>query len=76
MFFDHRPLSYEEFMGLVKKAILVSATPSSLDIELSEGLVVEQLIRPTGIVDPAIRVVPTKNQVRSDRNAIHIAKQS
>ncbi|MCD6228942.1 MAG: excinuclease ABC subunit UvrB [Candidatus Omnitrophica bacterium] len=60
---DNRPLRFDEFMKLINQVIFVSATPSSFEIELSGGVVVEQLIRPTGLVDPEIEVRPTKNQI-------------
>ncbi|RKY33516.1 MAG: excinuclease ABC subunit B [Candidatus Omnitrophota bacterium] len=60
---DNRPLRFDEFMELINQVIFVSATPSSFEIELSGGVVVEQLIRPTGLVDPEIEVRPTKNQI-------------
>jgi len=59
---DNRPLRFDEFEKLVKQVIYVSATPGEFEVKRSEG-VVEQLIRPTGIVDPEILVKPTKNQV-------------
>uniref|UniRef100_A0A7S1T6E9 Helicase ATP-binding domain-containing protein n=1 Tax=Compsopogon caeruleus TaxID=31354 RepID=A0A7S1T6E9_9RHOD len=61
---DNRPLRYEEFMSLVHQAVFVSATPGNVELSLSEGRIVEQLIRPTGILDPRIRVIPTAHQVR------------
>lgn len=60
---DNRPLKFEEFMSLVKQVIFVSATPSEFEINLSGGEVVEQIIRPTGLVDPEIEVRPTANQI-------------
>ncbi len=60
---DNRPLKWEEFHSLVNQVIYVSATPSSFEIEESEGVVVEQLIRPTGLLDPVIEVRPCTNQV-------------
>jgi excinuclease ABC subunit B len=60
---DNRPLYFEEFEGLLKKAIFVSATPSEYEIQRSDGVVVEQVIRPTGLVDPEIVVRPVTNQV-------------
>lgn len=60
---DNRPLKWEEFHSLVNQVIYVSATPSSFEIEASEGVVVEQLIRPTGLLDPVIEVRPCTNQV-------------
>lgn len=60
---DNRPLKFSELEELWDRVIFVSATPAPYEIEKSEGLVVEQIIRPTGIVDPKITVKPTKNQI-------------
>jgi len=60
---DNRPLKFEEFEQLIHQAIFVSATPAEYELEQSEGVVVEQLIRPTGLLDPIIEVRPSKNQV-------------
>ncbi len=60
---DNRPLVFEEFMQLVPKLISVSATPGELELQLSEGVVVEQVIRPTGLLDPTIEIRPVKGQV-------------
>lgn len=60
---DNRPLTFNEFEGLVNQAIYVSATPSEYELRKSEGIVVEQLIRPTGLLDPEIDVRPSKNQI-------------
>jgi len=60
---DNRPLKFEEWAALVPKAIYVSATPGEWEIEKAGGVVVEQIIRPTGLVDPAIDVRPVKGQV-------------
>jgi excinuclease ABC subunit B len=60
---DNRPLKFEEFEGLVDQVIYVSATPADFELKRSEGVVVEQLIRPTGLVDPKIDVRPTRNQI-------------
>jgi excinuclease ABC subunit B len=60
---DNRPLQFDEFMGLVPQMINVSATPGDLELRLSEGLVVEQIIRPTGLVDPEVDVRPVRGQV-------------
>jgi excinuclease ABC subunit B len=60
---DNRPLQYEEWLSLLKKAIFVSATPSDRELELSRGVVVEQIIRPTGLVDPEVEVRPVAGQV-------------
>jgi excinuclease ABC subunit B len=60
---DNRPLRFEEFESLVKKAIYVSATPADYEIEKSEGVIIEQVIRPTGLLDPIIDVRPSLNQI-------------
>ncbi len=60
---DNRPLNFEEFSALIKQAIYVSATPGDYEIEQSEGEIVEQLIRPTGLLDPLIDVRPAVGQV-------------
>jgi excinuclease ABC subunit B len=60
---DNRPLNFDEFMSLVSKMIFVSATPGDLELELSGGEVVEQIIRPTGLVDPEVEVRPVAGQV-------------
>ncbi len=60
---DNRPLKSEEFMEHVNQAIFVSATPSPQEIELSKGVIAEQIIRPTGLIDPVIEVRPTKGQI-------------
>ena len=60
---DNRPLKFQEFQELVNQVIYVSATPADYELAESEGVVVEQLIRPTGLLDPVIEVRPTENQV-------------
>jgi len=60
---DNRPLTYEEWESLVPKAVFVSATPAERELELSGGVVVEQIIRPTGLIDPEVEVRPVKGQV-------------
>lgn len=60
---DNRPLNFQEFEGLMDKVVYVSATPSAYELEKSEGLIVEQIIRPTGLVDPMVEVRPVKTQV-------------
>ena len=60
---DNRPLKFEEFIELTPQTIYVSATPADYEIARSEGIVVEQVIRPTGLLDPPIEVRPTENQV-------------
>jgi excinuclease ABC subunit B len=60
---DNRPLKFEEFESLMNQVIFVSATPADVELQRSEGVVVEQLIRPTGLVDPVIDVRPSLNQI-------------
>ena len=60
---DNRPLKFDEYEALTKQVIYVSATPADYELEQSGGVVVEQLIRPTGLLDPEIQVRPTANQV-------------
>ena len=60
---DNRPLKFEEFEKKLKNVIYVSATPGDYEIEKSGGRIIEQLIRPTGLLDPLIEVKPTKNQI-------------
>ena len=75
--FDNRPLKFDEFQSMVHQVIYVSATPADFELNEAEGVVVEQLIRPTGLLDPEIDVRPSENQiddlmeeilVRSERN--------
>lgn len=61
--FDNRPLKFEEFQELVHQVIYVSATPADFELNEAEGVVVEQLIRPTGLLDPEIEVRPSQNQI-------------
>jgi excinuclease ABC subunit B len=60
---DNRPLTFNEFEGMVNQMVYVSATPSEYEIRMSEGIVVEQIIRPTGLLDPTIEIRPCVNQV-------------
>jgi len=60
---DNRPLQFEEFMGLVPQMINVSATPGEPELKLSGGVIVEQIIRPTGLIDPEVEIRPVKGQV-------------
>ena len=61
--FDNRPLKFDEFQQLAKQVIYVSATPADYELKESEGIVVEQVIRPTGLLDPIIEVRPSMNQI-------------
>jgi excinuclease ABC subunit B len=68
---DNRPLKFEEFETQIKQIVYVSATPAEFELEQSEGVVVEQLIRPTGVLDPIIEVRPLQNQVDDLLDEIH-----
>ena len=72
---DNRPMTFQEWEGMVKQAIYVSATPGNYELEKSEGVVVEQIIRPTGLLDPEIQVRPVKNQIDDLINEIKIRKE-
>ena len=61
--FDNRPLRFEEFQELIDQVIYVSATPADFELNEAEGIVVEQIIRPTGLLDPEIEVRPSENQI-------------
>lgn len=60
---DNRPLNFQEFEKMMDKVVYVSATPGNYELEKSEGIIVEQIIRPTGLIDPVVEVRPVKNQV-------------
>lgn len=60
---DNRPLNFQEFEKNMNKVLYVSATPATYEIQKSEGLVIEQIIRPTGLIDPEIEIRPAKNQI-------------
>ena len=60
---DNRPLKFEEFESLQNQVMYVSATPADYELEKSEGIFIEQIIRPTGLLDPAIEVRPSENQI-------------
>ncbi|HRE40412.1 MAG TPA: excinuclease ABC subunit UvrB [Ignavibacteria bacterium] len=60
---DNRPMTFQEWEAMVKQAIFVSATPGDYELEKSGGVIVEQIIRPTGLLDPEIQVRPVKNQI-------------
>jgi len=68
---DNRPLKFDEFEDLIKQVIYVSATPAEYELQKAEGIVVEQLVRPTGILDPIIEVRPSGNQVDDLLDEIH-----
>ena len=70
--FDNRPLTFDEFQQLTHQVIYVSATPADFELEQAEGVVVEQVIRPTGLLDPEIEVRPTENQIDDLMEEIHL----
>ncbi len=70
---DNRPMKYDEFDKSLNQVVYVSATPSNYEIEKSEGEIVEQIIRPTGLLDPIIEVQPTKNQIDCLISEINLA---
>ena len=70
---DNRPLKYEEFDALTPRILYISATPAEYELAKSEGIVVEQLIRPTGLLDPVIEVRPTQHQVDDLEHEISLA---
>lgn len=72
---DNRPLMFDEFLSLTPRALNVSATPAEIELRLSEGAVVEQIIRPTGLVDPEIDVRPVRGQVDDLLNEIRIRER-
>ncbi len=73
---DNRPLHFDEFMALTPQMINVSATPGDLELRLSEGVVVEQIIRPTGLVDPEVEIRPVKGQVDDLLAEIRLREQA
>ncbi|MEO7965045.1 MAG: excinuclease ABC subunit UvrB, partial [Gemmatimonadaceae bacterium] len=72
---DNRPLIFDEFLSLTPRGIFLSATPSDLELQLSEGVVVEQIIRPTGLIDPEIEIRPVRGQVDDLLNEIRIRER-
>ncbi|MEI8112287.1 MAG: excinuclease ABC subunit UvrB [Bacteroidia bacterium] len=69
---DNRPLTFDEFETVVDQIVFVSATPADYELEKSEGIVVEQVIRPTGLLDPVIEVRPSINQIDNLMHEIHL----
>ena len=69
--FDNRPLRFDEFQSMIHQVIYVSATPADFELQESEGIVVEQLIRPTGLLDPLIEIRPSENQIDDLMEEIH-----
>lgn len=68
---DNRPLNFDEFEQIINQVIYVSATPGNYELEQTEGLVVEQIVRPTGLLDPPIEVRPSLNQIDDLLDEIH-----
>jgi len=72
---DNRPLRFDEFMGLVPRMVFVSATPGQDELRLSQGVIVEQIIRPTGLVDPEVEIRPVAGQVDDLLNEIRLREK-
>ena len=72
---DNRPLKFEEFEAITGQTLYVSATPADYELENSEGIYVEQVIRPTGLLDPIIEIRPSKNQIDDLIEEIHLRKE-
>ncbi|TAG92477.1 MAG: excinuclease ABC subunit B, partial [Bacteroidetes bacterium] len=70
---DNRPLKFNEFEGIINQVIFVSATPADYELQISEGVIVEQIIRPTGILDPLVEVRPSLNQIDNLLEEINLA---
>ena len=73
--FDNRPLRFEEFMEMTNQVVYVSATPANFEMNEAEGIVVEQIIRPTGLLDPIIDIRPSENQIDDLLEEILIRKE-
>ncbi len=69
---DNRPLNFQEFERCMNKVLYVSATPANYEIEKSQGLIIEQIIRPTGLIDPIIEIRPAKNQITDLQKEIQL----
>lgn len=69
---DNRPLKFEEFEAVTNQTIYVSATPAEYELEKSEGIIIEQVIRPTGLLDPIIEIRPSENQIDDLIEEIHV----
>jgi excinuclease ABC subunit B len=72
---DNRPLTFDEFNNLIDQTIYISATPADYELEASEGVIVEQVVRPTGLLDPIIEVRPCENQIDDLLNEIALTVQ-
>ena len=68
---DNRPLNFQEFESLIDKVVFVGATPSDYELSSSDGVIIEQIIRPTGLLDPPIEVRKTENQIDDIINEVH-----
>ncbi len=68
---DNRPLNFQEFESLIDKVVFVGATPSDYELSSSDGIIIEQIIRPTGLLDPPIEVRKTENQIDDIINEVH-----
>lgn len=73
---DNRPLKFEEWESMLNQILFVSATPADYELEKSEGVVVEQVIRPTGLLDPRIEVRPSENQIDDLMNEINLRAEA
>ena len=69
---DNRPLKFEEFEAITPRTLYVSATPANYELEKSEGVIIEQIIRPTGLLDPKINIRPSENQIDDLMEEIHL----
>jgi excinuclease ABC subunit B len=72
---DNRPLQFDEFQSIIGQTIYISATPAEYELEKSDGIIVEQVVRPTGLLDPIIDVRPCENQIDDLLNEIEITVQ-
>jgi len=72
---DNRPLMFDEFLSLTPRALNITATPGDIELRLSEGVIVEQIIRPTGLIDPEIEVRPVRGQVDDLLNEIRLRER-
>ena len=73
---DNRPLKFDEFVNMNNQTIYVSATPSEYELDKSDGIIIEQIIRPTGLLEPKIEVRPTKNQIDDLLEEIRLCKKN
>ncbi|KAF5295803.1 hypothetical protein FQA39_LY12976 [Lamprigera yunnana] len=72
---DNRPLRFDEFTSLLKQVVYTSATPGDYELELTNNIVTQQIIRPTGLLDPEIQIKPTENQIEDIIEQIHIRRE-